>query len=90
LAEDAIQKHGKFDAFNLSNIFEYMDPSTFELVGTQLIEGSRPGARMAYWNLMVPRKLSQIFFSLENREKTSALADRGFFYRAFHVDQALK
>jgi len=39
---------------------------------------------------MVPRKLSQIFFSLENREKTSALADRGFFYRAFHVDQALK
>jgi len=90
LAEDAIQKHGKFDAFNLSNIFEYMDPSTFKLVGTQLIEGSKPGARMAYWNLMVPRKLSQIFFSLENREKTSALADRGFFYRAFHVDQALK
>ncbi len=87
LAEDAIKKHGKFDAFNLSNIFEYMDPTTFKAVGKQLIAGSQPGARMAYWNLMVPRELSQIFFSLSAQKKNSSVIDRGFFYRAFYVDK---
>ena len=87
LAEDAINKHGKFDGFNLSNIFEYMDESTFKKVGSQLVNGSKPGARMAYWNLMVPRSLSNLFFTLRKKEELQAVPDKGFFYRSFHVDQ---
>ncbi len=87
LVEDAIRKHGKFDAFNLSNIFEYMDTSTFTAVGSKLIEGSNSGAKLAYWNLMVPRSLSQAFLAIREMQNSITLIDKGFFYKSFHVDE---
>ena len=46
-AEDAIEKYGPFDAMNLSNIFEYLDESTFRQVASKLTEGLRPEGKMA-------------------------------------------
>lgn len=89
-AESAMEKWGRFDCFNLSNIFEYMDEATFGVVAGQLVAGANPGARLAYWNLMVPRNLADLFpGQLANDqliEASSAEQDRGFFYNKFIVN----
>lgn len=90
LAESAMAEWGKFDCFNLSNIFEYMDAPTFKAVAEQMMSGANPGARFAYWNLMVPRNMADLFpgtvsyspdLSAELEQK-----DRGFFYNKFIVN----
>ena len=48
---------GSFDGFNLSDIFEYMSTAEHERVYRALVERSRPGARLAYWNLLTPRSM---------------------------------
>lgn len=81
-------EQGQINAFNLSDIFEYMDQSTFQKVSESLIEAAAPGAKFAYWNLMAPRQLSQI---VENSVQPIAVSfhrpDHGFFYRAFFAEQ---
>lgn len=78
----------KMNAFNLSDIFEYMDQATFRKVGEALISSASPKATFAYWNLMAPRQLSHLF---ENSVHPIAAnfhrPDHGFFYRAFHAEQ---
>ena len=92
-AQDAMIEFGKFDAMNLSNIFEYMDKELFERTAHQLIEGSNPGARLAYWNLMVPRRISGVFQAEMKYRKESSKEltdrDRGFFYNQFIIDEKL-
>jgi S-adenosylmethionine-diacylglycerol 3-amino-3-carboxypropyl transferase len=88
--QDGFQ-HDTFDRFNLSNIFEYMPVSVFTELAHLLSKGANPGARFAYWNLMVPRflpaVLPEIFEAdLETSNQLSKL-DKGFFYRYFLVDQ---
>ncbi|MEX2586823.1 MAG: DUF3419 family protein [Actinomycetota bacterium] len=91
--EDAAAAHGAegFDGFNLSDLFEYLTPDATETLYTQLIDTARPGARLAYWNLLVPRARPA---SLHDRvQPLTDLAadlharDRTFFYSAFHVDE---
>lgn len=90
-AEEAIAKYGKFDCMNLSNIFEYLDAETFSKVAHELINGSNNHAKLAYWNLMVPRQISQIIptkasYQEEDSEKLSH-DDKGFFYSRFIIDE---
>jgi S-adenosylmethionine-diacylglycerol 3-amino-3-carboxypropyl transferase len=42
-------------AFNLSDIFEYMPVERCHHVLERLARTGRPGARLAYWNMLVPR-----------------------------------
>lgn len=78
---------GSFDAFNLSDIFEYMDQETFRATAEALVSQATPQARFAYWNLMAPRKISQILPSSVQAESVPFhRPDHGFFYRAFHVE----
>ncbi len=89
-AEDAINQYGEFDYMNLSNIFEYMDREQFHIVSENLVSGLKEGGKMAYWNLMVPRRMSKLFKELEYQETTSkemTAKDKGFFYNQFIVDQ---
>lgn len=90
-AEDALQQYGRFDLMNLSNIFEYMNPYEFKLVADRLVQGVRPGGRIAYWNLMVPRQIHQLFpsavFCPDDVSHTLTQADKGFFYQQFIVNQ---
>lgn len=92
-AEEAIKEYGQFDAMNLSNIFEYLDNETFSKVATDLINGSNPDAKLAYWNLMVPRKISTINTKANYQKEVSqnlSQKDKGFFYSQFIVDQIIK
>lgn len=43
------------DRFNLSDVFEYLPAAEHEQTMRALLGVARPGARLAYWNLFVPR-----------------------------------
>lgn len=90
-AQDAISRYGKFNGMNLSNIFEYMDSETFAATAKSLVDGLQPGGRLAYWNLMVARRISGLLPNEVSyqRELSHALSekDKGFFYNQFIIDQ---
>lgn len=92
-AEDAIGRYGKFHCMNLSDIFEYMDPDLFRETALALVAGTEKDGRLGYWNLMVPRRISQIL--PENARYLHAEAarltaiDKGFFYKGFIVDEVV-
>ena len=81
---------GSFDGFNLSDVFEYMGPDRHRATYAALLDRARPGARLVYWNMMVPRGCPVAFrHRVESRddEAASLLArDRAFFYDALHLD----
>jgi len=91
LAEDAFKQYqGGFDKFNLSNIFEYMNPELFAQVVQNLVENGNKGARYGYWNLMVPRILADVSDELTHESELSATLkeeDYGFFYAGVRFDQ---
>jgi S-adenosylmethionine-diacylglycerol 3-amino-3-carboxypropyl transferase len=89
-----------FDGFNLSDIFEYLDPPTCARIFRALLAAARPGARLAYWNMLVPRSCP----SPEPAASADAAAarrvrplaaeaaelfarDRAFFYSAFVLEE---
>lgn len=91
--QDAIEYKAQFDYMNLSNIFEYMNSTTFEQVCAALIEGLSVKGKMAYWNLMVPRSVAQTFpekvAHLNTLSELLSKIDNGFFYQNFNVDYKL-
>jgi len=92
--DQAIDHYGiKFDAFNLSDIFEYMDEKMFKKVSANILSHTKAGARLAYWNMLVPRSVAQIFPEKTRHLKLSHelfLQDRAFFYKSFEVDEVLE
>jgi S-adenosylmethionine-diacylglycerol 3-amino-3-carboxypropyl transferase len=91
--QDAARQHGRagFDAFNLSDIFEYLDEQTCRAVYTELLAHARPGARLAYWNMLAPRRLSRDFPDrvrwLEQESQAWFARDRAWFYSAFVAEE---
>ena len=80
-----------FDGYNLSDIFEYLDEGLCEKIYGQLIESARPGARWAYWNMLVPRERPEVF-ATQIRQHTALGeelldADMAWFYSAFKVEE---
>ncbi|MGZ5303363.1 MAG: DUF3419 family protein [Bacteroidia bacterium] len=87
------KEFGPFQYFNLSNIFEYMDAEMFRSVSEQVINMADKKAKLAYWNLMVPRKISKIYpeqiRSLEHISELLHEQDKCFFYSNFLVEEVL-
>lgn len=89
--EDLVAEGMRADGFNLSDIFEYMDPATFAAVYARLLEAANPGARLVYWNMMAPRRVPP---ALADRVRTRAdleargkAMDKAFFYSDFVVEE---
>ncbi len=80
-----------FDGFNLSDIFEYLDEAASERLYGELLAHARPGARLAYWNMLVPRECPARFRTQMTGLSSCAEAlfafDRAFFYRRFLVEE---
>jgi S-adenosylmethionine-diacylglycerol 3-amino-3-carboxypropyl transferase len=81
------------DRFNLSDIFEYMSEENYHRLLELIVGGARPGGRLAYWNMLVPRSRPA---SLASRLRPlSELAarlhhqDKAFFYSRFVVEEVL-
>jgi S-adenosylmethionine:diacylglycerol 3-amino-3-carboxypropyl transferase len=82
-----------FDGFNLSDVFEYLDAGTTAAIYGRLLASARPGARFAYWNLLVPRRRPEVFASRVralDHEATALFArDLAFFYSAFVLEEVI-
>ncbi len=91
--DDVAEKYGvdSFDGYNLSDIFEYVTPEQSEALYARLIKSARPGARLAYWNMLVPRKCPEgsadQMKSLRSTAKTLFLKDKAFFYSDFRLEE---
>lgn len=94
-ATDDVLKVDKtgFDKFNLSDIFEYMSHELFLRTAGLLLEHARPSARLAYWNMLVTRKIApnwpQRAHHLQELSADCFRRDKAFFYQAFHVDEVV-
>ena len=90
-AFEALADRGvKADAFNLSDIFEYMSAPAHEAAYRAVLSIARPGARIAYWNMMAPRR-APAGFEVVRRDAVAAalkLRDKAFFYSDFVLEEA--
>lgn len=81
----------EFDAMNLSNIFEYMNEEKFIKTSKTLLSATAKNGKLAYWNLMVERIISN-HFSNQTQEiaiQNSSKKDNGFFYDRFCITQKI-
>ncbi len=87
-AEVAIQQ--PFDAYGFSNFFEYLSADEFGQFARRCSQFVPTGARLAYWNLMVPRSLHESLpaqFVPVADSNPAAVPDNGFFYHRFLAEQ---
>jgi S-adenosylmethionine:diacylglycerol 3-amino-3-carboxypropyl transferase len=79
------------DRFNLSDLFEYVSLEHYHRILEAIVRRSHPGSRLAYWNMLAPRRrpdhMSHCLRPLDNLAGRLHLADRAFFYSAFHVEE---
>jgi S-adenosylmethionine-diacylglycerol 3-amino-3-carboxypropyl transferase len=91
--EDACDALGEasVDRFNLSDIFEYMGPEAYEGALERLLLAGRPGGRLLYWNMLVPRSRPEALASrLTTHDNLGArllARDKAFFYSAVVVEE---
>jgi S-adenosylmethionine-diacylglycerol 3-amino-3-carboxypropyl transferase len=78
------------DRFNLSDLFEYVSADHYGAILDAILRCSRPGARLAYWNMLVPRRrpdrLRDRLQPLDELANGLLAQDRAFFYSAFRVE----
>lgn len=82
-----------FDAYNLSDIFEYMSESSMKTVMKAMLAHSANGTRFAYWNMLVPRCHPQEFASvLRSHDEQAAelfFQDKAWFYSRFVIEEVI-
>lgn len=84
---------GTYDGFNLSDVFEYLSEPVTEGLLAALARSGRPGARLAWWELFVPRprpaSLADRLRSLPDLGERLHERDRAFVYGGFRVEEVL-
>lgn len=79
--------------FNLSDIFEYMSEENTAAILASLANASAPGGRLAYWNMLAPRRRPEsLAGKLRSRDDVAErlfAQDKAFFYSAFVVEDVL-
>lgn len=85
------QKAGSFDAFYLSDIFEWMSEEAFVALVRELVRTGRPGGRLGWRNLLVPRghprALDGVLVHEEALSKELHFRDRSFVYGNYVVER---
>jgi len=86
----------KINAFNLSDIFEYMTQEGMDTLYESMLQKAANGARFAYWNMLAPRECSQNLKdkydvqSIAEQNTEFLLKDKAFFYSKFYLDTVKK
>lgn len=79
------------DRYNLSDIFEYMSEPNYHALLERLARAGRAGARLAYWNMLAPRRRpGAMAGALAERRDLSAplfAEDKAFFYSDFVLEE---
>jgi S-adenosylmethionine-diacylglycerol 3-amino-3-carboxypropyl transferase len=77
-------------ALYLSDLFEWVAPEHHEQMLRAIVRVSRPGARMVYWNLLVPRSRPEALAGEiavhEDEARALHQRDLAFVYGSFHVE----
>jgi S-adenosylmethionine-diacylglycerol 3-amino-3-carboxypropyl transferase len=76
----------------LSDVFEYLSEEATAALVDRLARAIRPGGRIAYWNLFVPRAgstTSSRFRWLADLSRHLWARDRAWFYRAFRIEEVV-
>lgn len=83
----------RYDAFNLSDIFEYMSDAGTAALLARLADAATAGARLAYWNMLAPRSrpetLAHKLVPLDALARECFDQDRAFFYSRFVVEEVI-
>jgi S-adenosylmethionine-diacylglycerol 3-amino-3-carboxypropyl transferase len=93
--EAYLDKHPdvRFDRYNVSDIFEYMSPENYKKLLERLIAASRPGARLAYWNMLAPRtrpeELAPRLRPLHGLAKELFAQDKAWFYSRLVIEEVV-
>jgi S-adenosylmethionine-diacylglycerol 3-amino-3-carboxypropyl transferase len=93
--EDFLPRLGgvRVQRYNLSDIFEYMSPENYRALLERLVSVASPGARLAYWNMLVPRQcpegMSGQLQSLAECARKLHLRDKAFFYSSFVLEEVI-
>jgi S-adenosylmethionine-diacylglycerol 3-amino-3-carboxypropyl transferase len=81
------------DRFNLSDIFEYMSPDNYQRLLQKLVGAARPGSRLAYWNMLAPRRRPETMADhlrpLDELARRLHQTDKAFFYSDFIIEEVL-
>jgi len=79
------------DRYNLSDLFEYLSESNYHALLKSMIRVGRPGGRLAYWNMLVPRSrpnfMADSLVPLKDIATTLFAQDKAFFYSALIVEE---
>lgn len=90
-AEGFLDRVCSIDRFNGSDIFEYMSAGSYRRLLESLVERGRPGGRLVYWNMLVPRsrppRLAGVLQPLPDVAARLHARDMAFFYRALQVEE---
>lgn len=85
---------GAIHGFNLSDIFEYMSPENYHTLLMRLVRAGAPGARLAYWNMLAPRRrpesLADVLRPLDELAQRLFAQDKAFFYSALVVEEVIR
>ncbi|HEY9639943.1 MAG TPA: BtaA family protein [Coleofasciculaceae cyanobacterium] len=93
--EDYLEQVGNaaIDRYNLSDIFEYLSPESYQQLLQKLVNSGRKGGRLAYWNMLAPRSrpaaMADQLKPLTELAQTLHAQDKAFFYSAFVVEEIL-
>jgi len=91
--EDLLDEPGadRHDAWNLSDIFEYLPKDATETLLRRIADRSAPGARLAYWNMLAPRSrpdsLADRLRPLDELAQSLHSRDKAFFYSRFVIEE---
>ena len=81
------------DRFNFSDLFEYVSVEHYHRMLDAILRCSRSGARLAYWNMLAPRRrpdaLAPRLRSLDADADRLHLQDKAFFYSAFRLEEVV-
>jgi S-adenosylmethionine-diacylglycerol 3-amino-3-carboxypropyl transferase len=92
--EEFVDTYGgtPIDGWNLSDVFEYVDMGAYASLLARIAAISSPRARLAYWNMLVPRRrpdsLAPFLASREDVAAPLRARDRVPFYGDFVVEEA--
>jgi S-adenosylmethionine-diacylglycerol 3-amino-3-carboxypropyl transferase len=84
---------GSIDAFNLSDLFEYVSTPAYHRMLEGILRAGTRGARLAYWNMLAPRgrppSMADRLASHDALARRLHGQDLAFFYSAFVVEEVL-
>lgn len=87
---DLLSVNGRFDFFNLSDIFEYMDDETFRKNCEKLLSLSKCGSEIVYYNMQGKKYLSDSFELLEDESLVYTKKMQAYFYNELLVYRVSK